>query len=79
MKLVNAGVAVRDGLLQQHAGRGVLEEAGDLRVAGDVENGLPWQAGFAGVAEPVVDLYQRVVDVGQEQCPGVGGCRRQEM
>ncbi len=63
---------VDPGHRSQRAGRGVVEEAGDLRVAADVENGLPRQAGLAEVAELVV-VPQPVVDVGQAQRPWVEG------
>src|SRR6266516_2289813 len=54
----------------QRAAGGVFEEAGDLRVDGDVEDGLPRQAGLAEVAEPLM-VPQPVMNVGQAQRPWI--------
>src|SRR6266516_3475625 len=69
LKLVNAG-SIHD--TDRSVPADVLQEAGDLRVAADVENGLPWQAGLAEVAEPLT-VSQQVVGIGQAQRPGVEG------
>jgi hypothetical protein len=57
-------------VVDECAAGGVFEEAGDLRVDGDVEDGLPRQAGLAEVAEPLM-VPQLVMNVGEAQRPGV--------